>query len=237
MWLYRSTIYTPLQFTCLPYSCLMIGCFLFLAFVIFSRLKAILIQSWKKKWNSIYEYFKGSATMYRNWSYFEFFPNNSPVIFQTNNKRANLTGISIFSPFGTKNRLKVKHYIEYIFTIIIIKISKSKSSRRKLGISWKDDTFPSKYSLFPNRIFLEISPTTTRFRARNYTRACTWTSIRFVTIDRENRFTFYLFFSFFCENACVAYVGRSKWKASQRGPMGRYRYYPPARSYEPFIGW
>lgn len=47
MWLYRSTIYTPLQFTCLPYSCLMIGCFLFLAFVIFSRLKAILIQ--KKK--------------------------------------------------------------------------------------------------------------------------------------------------------------------------------------------
>lgn len=137
------------------------------------------------------------------------------MIFQTNNKRAILTGISIFSPFGTKNRLKMKHYIEYIFTIIIIKISKSKSSRRKLGISWKDDTFPSKYSLFPNRIFLEISPTTTRFRARVYVNLDTFRD------DRSRKsFHFLFIFFFFLRERVRSLRGSVEMKGEPEGADG-----------------
>lgn len=71
------------------------------------------------------------------------------MIFQTNNKRAILTGISIFSPFGTKNRLKVKHYIEYIFTIIIIKISKSKVIAQKIGNFLERRHFPFQILVIP----------------------------------------------------------------------------------------
>lgn len=159
--------------------------------------------------------------VYRNWSYFQFFPNcsinHSPI----------LTGISIFSRiffWRTKNRLKVRTVI-YLYND---NNKNRKSSRRKLGrISWKDDTFISKYSIrvtSTNRIFLEISPTLPRldFVRTNTrdTRARTWASWYVSWRSIEKIVSPFVFFLFFCENACVAYVGRSKWKASQRGADG-----------------
>lgn len=160
--------------------------------------------------------------VYRNWSYFQFFPNcsinHSPI----------LTGISIFSRiffWRTKNRLKVRTVI-YLYND---NNKNRKSSRRKLGRE-----FPGKTTLsFPNTRFALLQPTGSFSK---YLQPCL-DSISCAQIHairarvREPRDTFrddrsrksfhrLFFFSFFCENACVAYVGRSKWKASQRGADG-----------------
>lgn len=86
--------------------------------------------------------------VYRNWSYFQFFPNcsinHSPI----------LTGISIFSRiffWRTKNRLKVRTVI-YLYND---NNKNRKSSRRKLGRE-----FPGKTTLsFPNTRFALLQPT------------------------------------------------------------------------------
>lgn len=221
MWLYRyihsAPVYVPPLFMCLMIKFPSFSCFRnFLEIESDSELEEkkmeFDIRCISENWQSY---------VYRNWSYFQFFPNcsinHSPI----------LTGISIFSRiffWRTKNRLKVRTVI-YLYND---NNKNRKSSRRKLGrISWKDDTFISKYSIrvtSTNRIFLEISPTLPRldFVRTNTrdTRARTWASWYVSWRSIEKIVSPFVFFLFFCENACVAYVGRSKWKASQRGADG-----------------
>lgn len=115
----------------------------------------------------------------------------------------------------TKNRLKVR-------TVIYLHVDNNKnrkSSRRKLGRE-----FPGKTTLsFPNTRFALLQPTGSFSK---YLQPCL-DSISCAQIHairarvREPRDTFrddrsrksfhrLFFFLFFCENACVAYVGRSK---------------------------
>lgn len=111
-----------------------------------------------------------------------------------------------------------------------IKISKSKvliSQKIRLG----------ERRHFPFQITFESQPDLSRnisnLAAQLHVHTRAWTSIRFVTIRSRSRKSFLLLFFSFFRARCLTWVGRNE----RPTPTGRYRHYPPARSYEPFIGW